>query len=327
VARNRHIWLLRLLASGLILITVLVSLAFDVGIGTPSALGIGGFFLLCPLGGLEALVASRSFLPAALLSMAVVVALTLLVGRAWCAWGCPVPIFRSLFAGKAVTSPGANDAGSPSGPSEPKDAGSAIAAQKAHVEGTRGYPLLKRMLGAAKSDRRLMALAGALVASAVIGLPVFCLICPIGLTFGTVISLWRLFVFKEVTASVLVFPLCLIIELVIYRKWCMSLCPIAAFLGIFARFAKRFRPTVDTGACIQYTGAGTCHACAHTCPEAIDLHDSAAPSALADCTRCGACMEACPRQAIRISPGPSNIALTAIGKEAGTSEAPKQTEN
>jgi ferredoxin-type protein NapH len=304
--RNKRIRLLRLLTSSLVLIAVLASLAFDTGIGTPSAFGIGEFFLLCPLGGLEAMVASRSFLPTALLSMGVVVALTLLVGRAWCAWGCPAPLVRSLFAGKAVVCPeGAPDA---------NDAGPAIAAQKAHVNRIRAESPLKRILRAAKSDRRLMVLAGVLVASAVIGFPVFCLVCPSGLTFGTVTFLWRLFVFKEVTVSVLVFPACLILELAVYRTWCMSLCPVAAFLGIFARFARRFRPTVDTGTCIQYAGSGTCHACTKACPEAIDLHDPAAPSSLADCTRCGVCMDACPTQAIRISPGSSNIALVAGGK-------------
>ncbi|MDR3308131.1 MAG: 4Fe-4S binding protein, partial [Coriobacteriales bacterium] len=193
MTQNKRIRLLRLLTLSLVLVAVLASLAFDSGIGTPSALGIGEFFLLCPLGGLEAMVASRTFLPVALLSMGVVVVLTLTVGRAWCAWGCPAPVVRSLFTGKGkvVASHGADDAQSPLGP---KDAVSAIAAQQTHVSRTREAPLLERILKAAKSDRRLMVLAGVLVVSAVIGFPVFCLVCPIGLTFGTVISLWRLFV-------------------------------------------------------------------------------------------------------------------------------------
>ncbi|MDR3316239.1 MAG: 4Fe-4S binding protein [Coriobacteriales bacterium] len=319
--QNRRIRLLRTLTLSLVLVAVLASLAFDSGIGTPSALGIGEFFLLCPLGGLEAMIASRTLLPVALLSMGVVVVLTLTVGRAWCAWGCPAPVVRSLFTGKgkAVASHDADDAQSPLGP---KDAASAIAAQQAHVSRTREAPLLERILKAAKSDRRLMVLAGVLVASAVIGFPVFCLVCPIGLTFGTVVSLWRLFVFKEVTVSVLVFPACLILELLVYRKWCMNLCPIAAFLGIFARFATRFRPIVDTSTCIQYTGSATCRVCAKVCPETIDLHDAAASSILADCTRCGTCLEACPKQAIRITRQSSHIALLAPDKASNISKSP-----
>ncbi|MCI8424342.1 MAG: hypothetical protein HFJ72_01570, partial [Adlercreutzia sp.] len=41
---------------------VIVSLAFDSGLGTPSSFGIGEFFLLCPLGGLEALLASKALI-------------------------------------------------------------------------------------------------------------------------------------------------------------------------------------------------------------------------------------------------------------------------
>lgn len=40
-----------------VFVAVIISLAFDSGLGTPSSFGIGQFFLLCPLGGLEALLA------------------------------------------------------------------------------------------------------------------------------------------------------------------------------------------------------------------------------------------------------------------------------
>ena len=42
-----------------------------------------------------------------------------------------------------------------------------------------------------------MVLAGALASSAAFGFPVFCLICPVGLTFALVIALWRLAEFNE----------------------------------------------------------------------------------------------------------------------------------
>ncbi|MCD8317209.1 MAG: hypothetical protein LUB61_07415, partial [Eggerthellaceae bacterium] len=68
-----------------ILAAVLVSLAFDTGLGTPSSFGIGSFYLLCPLGGIEAMIASKSFLPVAAISIAVVLIIALVFGRAWCA--------------------------------------------------------------------------------------------------------------------------------------------------------------------------------------------------------------------------------------------------
>ena len=80
-----------------VLVAVIVSLAFDSGLGTPSSFGIGEFFLLCPLGGLEAFLASKAFLPVTAISLAVVLVLALLFGRGWCAWGCPVPPIRRFF--------------------------------------------------------------------------------------------------------------------------------------------------------------------------------------------------------------------------------------
>ncbi|MEE0706107.1 MAG: hypothetical protein UCH28_06940, partial [Adlercreutzia sp.] len=68
-----------------VFVAVIVSLAFDSGLGTPSSFGLGEFFLLCPLGGLEALLASKALIPVTLISLAVVAVGALLLGRSWCA--------------------------------------------------------------------------------------------------------------------------------------------------------------------------------------------------------------------------------------------------
>lgn len=80
-----------------VLVAVLASLAFDCGIGTPSSFGIGQFNLLCPLGGLEAMLASKAFIPVAAISAGVLLLFALVFGRAWCAWGCPAPVIRRFF--------------------------------------------------------------------------------------------------------------------------------------------------------------------------------------------------------------------------------------
>ena len=106
----------RVVTLTLVLVAVIASLAFDTGIGTPSSFGIGQFFLLCPLGGIEVLLASKALVPVTLISLGVVVAFALLFGRAWCAWGGPAPVIRRFFkrdpkvegAGEAC---GANDGG------------------------------------------------------------------------------------------------------------------------------------------------------------------------------------------------------------------------
>ena len=57
-----------------------------------------------------------------------------------------------------------------------------------------------------------------LLLSAVFGFPVFCLVCPIGLTFATVLVVWRLFAAGDMTWSVVLIPLLLVVELVFLRK-------------------------------------------------------------------------------------------------------------
>lgn len=291
--QGRRIAVARRLTLAGVFVTVMVSLAFDSGLGTPSSFGIGEFFLLCPLGGIEAMIASGSFLPVSLISLAVVLAFTLVFGRAWCSWGCPAPAIRSFFGRK------------------PEAAGS-----RGHggCSAVREAWNLKESLRHMVRDRRTWALACVLVATFVAGLPIFCLICPIGLTFGTVGSLWHLFVDKQVTLSCLVFPAALAIELVLYRKWCLNLCPVAGLLNVFGQFAFLFRPRIDASTCLQCSSHAHCSACLKACPEHIDLHAPDAAIQLAECTRCGECVRQCPTGSVSIKAAPGD----AVVEEAGT---------
>lgn len=263
MARNfkRARMLTRLGVGGL----VAVGLATSVGLGTPSSFGVGQFFLLCPLGGVEALLASKTLIPQAIISMAVVLLLAVVFGRSWCAWGCPAKAVRGLFGKK-----------------------------DARRDQVACAPTLRETLG---RDTRLWVLAGVLLATLIVGFPVFCLVCPVGLTVGTFVSLWRLVQFNEVGLSLIVFPAALVIEMVAMRKWCLSFCPIAGLLSLVGRLSRSFRPRVEAASCLKERG-GSCGACEAACPEAISLHAADSAAQLADCTRCGRCVEACPAQAI-----------------------------
>lgn len=182
------------------------SLAFHSGIGTPSSFGIGTFQLICPLGGIEALLASKTAIPHAIISLVVVLAACLVVGRAWCAWGCPAGVVRKVFGRKEV-----------------------------HAD----HAACNRSLWETfKTDSRLWVLAGVLIATLVVGLPLFCLVCPIGLTFGTIMSIWRLIQFNDVNWGLLVFPAALVVEIVVCKAWCIKMCPIAGLLSLVGRLAK-----------------------------------------------------------------------------------------
>ena len=137
-----------------------------------------------------------------------------------------------------------------------------------------------------------------MLSTAALGFPVFCLICPVGLTFATIIALWRLFQFSETTLSLLVFPALLIVEVVFLRKWCHRFCPIGALLSLIARLNRTFQPTVSSSTCLRGRGADSCSRCAEVCPEGINLHEAAVSAPMHECTRCGRCQDACPTKSI-----------------------------
>lgn len=272
----------------------LFGLAFKTGGGTLSAFGYQTLAVICPLGVIEVLLAGHTLLPRALCALLIFFLLTVALGRVFCAWVCPVPLLRKWFSftprNEAAEQdyvrsrvPVGNAAGeaaeSPAGITAPVAAYAAAPEKSAAVS---PYVIL----------------CGALVSSAVFGFPVFCLVCPIGLTFATVIGLWRLIQFNEPTWSLLLFPAILLLELVFLRRWCHRFCPLGALGALMSRLNLFFRPTLTTGACLRTTRGTDCHACGAACREEIDLHDRPSAAQLSRCTKCRACADACPVGAI-----------------------------
>lgn len=283
----------------LVLIAVLASLAFDSGLGTPCSYGVEEFFLLCPLGALEAMIASKALVPVTLISLAVMIALSLVFGRAWCAWGCPAPALRTFFKRNPAYKAECGEGGATCGGCSAVTSAKGVADSLRHVG----------------RDPRVWVLVAVLVLTLVIGLPLFCLICPIGLTFGTVSSLWHWIVDKQTTLSLIVFPLALVIELIVYRRWCMDVCPVAGFLNLFSQFARTFRPQIDASTCHTCNGHA-CTVCTAVCPEHIDKHAEDAQLRLGECTRCGECLKACPTASISLQVGPSIPVVNVKGSSA-----------
>lgn len=290
---SKRIPMLRKVTLALVFAAVIVSLAFDSGLGTPCSFGIDKFFLLCPLGAIEAMIASKSIVPVTLISLAVMLVFSLLFGRAWCAWGCPAPVIRRFFRRelKGTTSVGGEEGTSSNSPASSACAGCAAAAKAFD---------LKASLAHIGHDKRTWVLVAVLLATLVAGFPIFCLVCPIGLTFGTVGSLWHFFVDKQITMSCVVFPAALLVELVLYRKWCANLCPVAGLLNIFGQFARLGRPHINEETCLRCTGAAACNVCTSVCSESIDKHSPAVAQALGECTRCGECAKHCPTASIEL---------------------------
>lgn len=257
-----------------------VGLALHIGWGTLSSMGIGAVAAICPLGALETMIASRTVVPRVVVALAAVLALVLLFGRAFCAWVCPVPPLQRFFrAGKNVEEKGSK-----------QDACSCSTC----VAGCALRPIGGERDGF-RFDSRHAVLVGALASTAVFGFPVFCLVCPVGLVFATLIAVWTAFAEQTPTWSLLVFPLILLIEVVLLRKWCHRLCPLGALLSLLSRKAPLLKPRVDEGRCLRTSGVD-CRACVDACPERLDPHSTCIP----ECTKCGLCVERCPSHAIEL---------------------------
>lgn len=330
-----------------VVVVVAIGYFTSFGIGNVSAFGIDAFSLLCPLGYLESLLASKVFVPRALISFVAVVVLVVILGRVFCAWVCPMPHLQKIFPGIKRKKKGASgaDASGADAPgsvakvvtSEGQTAGtcedgasaqaatmsvadtamkSADTAAEPAVGAAVGHdePIAKVTADAASEpagnlaeqkpnkfrfDSRFGVLLGALGSAAIFGFPVFCLICPVGLSFATVYLIMRLFAFGEATWTVIFVPTVLLIEVVFFRKWCGKICPLGAIMSLISGANKTLRPTIDDGKCLNSSKGINCLMCAKSCPEGINIRKpEKSATSLNNCTKCRECSDACPAAAI-----------------------------
>ena len=210
---------LRTLVALAIVAVVAVGFVTNVGIGTMSAPGIWDISILCPLGALGTMLASKMMVPRAVISLIVMVLLIVLFARAFCGWICPVPLvqkLRGLFAKKQPVERGddADPAAAPLTKVEIDALG--VSCSKGSKNGS-GCASCASKRGAAL-DARHFVLGGALASTFIFGFPVFCLVCPIGLTFATILLVINLFSHGDVTWSLIVVPALLIAEVLLFKN-------------------------------------------------------------------------------------------------------------
>lgn len=292
---------LRTITAAAVVLIVTVGFVTNLGIGTVSAPGIWDISILCPLGALGTMLASKMMVPRAVVSLVIMVLLIVVFARAFCGWMCPVPLVQKLRGLFAKRQPGAEDAETAAAASDPKPlSASEAAALKASCskDSEGGCATCASKRGAAP-DARHFVLGGALLSTAVFGFPVFCLVCPIGLTFATILLVINLFAHGDVTWSIIVVPALLAAEVLLFRKWCHKLCPLSAFMSLIAKANKTFVPTIDDSKCLETSKGATCGICGRACGEGIDpRHPQLSEAAWSECTKCRACVNACPASAI-----------------------------
>ena len=315
---------LRALAALLFFLLFLLGLAVHTGWGTASSFGIAEIAAICPLGNLEAMLASKTFLPRALVGFAVFLVVAALLGRFFCGWLCPVPwVEKALSKLRApgrrfglglkespaasetprssacTTTNASSNTASESGKNAPRSCPSGASCASSSCKDCALASRVKEKADQATEKTPYWILGGALASSAVFGFPVFCLICPVGLTFALTVALWRLFEFNETNWAILWFAGFLVLELLVLRRWCSRFCPLGALWTLASRLNRFFRPKAREDLCTRMTHGVPCTICRDVCPEGIDPASVANdPMLLARCTKCGACAAACPTGAV-----------------------------
>ena len=296
---------LRTLTALAVIVIVFVGFLTNLGIGTISAPGVWDISILCPLGALGTMLASKMMVPRALVSLVIMAVLIVIFARAFCGWICPVPLvqkLRDLFSKPQAKEAKAEDADGTKAANvapltDEEKAALATGCEK-DAKGLAGCASCAKKRGDAV-DARHFVLGGALASTFIFGFPVFCLVCPIGLTFATILLLVNLFGQGDVTWSLIVVPALLIAEVVLFKKWCHKLCPLSAFMSLIAKLNRTFKPTIDDAKCLETSKGATCGRCGKACNEGIDpRHPELSEAAWSECTKCRSCVDACPANAI-----------------------------
>ena len=325
-ARLRFIVMIAVLA----LVAVGYFTAF--GIGNVCGIGFDSITLLCPLGSLLSMIAGKAAIPMAVVSIVAVFVICVLLGKAFCSWVCPVHFLSKLKpgkkAGKKAAAGEAAEAGEAAADgASADDAPAPLTENERKLLGKKGCGLCEHPCGKSKGiklDSRHGILAAALVTTGIFGFPVFCIICPVGLTFISVMLIMRLFAFGEATWTIVLFVAIILVEVILLPRWCKHFCPLGALLSLFSAANKTFVPKIDESKCLNTTANVECNRCVAACPEGINLHDIAkGETTLNDCSKCKACSDVCPASAITFDflPGGKSTAKPQLVGNEGAANA------
>lgn len=221
--------------------------------GWYQSLGVGQLWFVSPLEGLESLLITKSpFLPS-LVAMLIPVLIAYFLGRVFCSWICPVSFLLELL-----------------------DRGRRLISRKTFLR--------NRLLVA----RKLLwfVLIAELIASLVLGAPLFVFLSPPGLVGREIMM--AVFFGKLALEGVVVIAV-ILLELLTRRFFCRTFCPLGGLLA-FLGLKRRLRVHLQGADC---TGCGRC---GRACPMGLQPEEGEGLSAY--CWNCGECVDSCRHDAL-----------------------------
>ncbi|MCW4045012.1 MAG: 4Fe-4S binding protein [Candidatus Bathyarchaeota archaeon] len=276
-----------------------------------------GAWLICPVGGLQALLTGNVELSLLLPTIAALLLFLIpifVLGNVFCGWVCPLGTMIDSFD-KAVERfmPKMNIARE-----------ERFQRSKEKNEAPHGFVCptcpFARLLSNKSAAAANGVLVSSLVGSAAFRFPVFCAVCPIGVATKGMFHLKSL---TSITGKMMpiiselsVFPVVAILaSLREKRYWCRKICPVGAVLNIAGSFSPLIRPTVKPEKCVMQGCPKTCEdyrmdycgacrqidqkRCEKVCPQGINLLDK---GSLARCTKCLECYIQCGHDALSLEP-------------------------
>jgi ferredoxin-type protein NapH len=253
-----------------VILGVLIGEIAKLGVGNLSSLTLAGFSFLSPFEFLEVTVASQAVLPLDvwLAALAILLA-TVILGRFFCGWVCPFALLRIIFR---VKEPRAEYTPRIDSHSTELDPSSIAHTATAGIH-----------IPVARTSARYAILVGVLALSALLRVPFFLLFWPMGLFFGFLFAVVRLFSTNQPSLELVIFPALLAIELSA-TSWCRSICPLGTMLSLTSGLNRLFRPVVNRETCLVSRGVN-CEVCHNACPEKIDLRNRPNTAMLMNCTK------------------------------------------
>jgi ferredoxin-type protein NapH len=274
-----------------------------------------GAWLICPVGGLQALLTGNVYGPLLILTLVALFLFLIpifLLGNVFCGWVCPLGTIIDVFD-KTVQRfmPKTN---------MKREKRTERNREKRKTQNVFICPTCPfgRFLVNKNTAIANGVLVSALVGSAVLRFPVFCSICPIGISTRGMFHLKSLTSITGKMMPILVelwaIPVIAVLaSLREKRYWCRKICPVGATLNLAGSVSPLFKPTVKTEKCVMKGCPETCEdyhmdycavcrqidkkRCEKVCPQDINLLDK---GSLANCTKCLECWIECEYNAVEI---------------------------